>query len=152
MTFENYFGGWTKVINKQIVKETMQKVVIEYHNHECTPELNNIFRAFTLCDYNNLRVVFLGQDPYPQKNVATGIAFGNKENTDKLSPSLKVLKDAVINPLVPHGIIRFDNTLESWAKQGVLLLNSALTTECNKIGAHVLLWRSFIIQLLQNLS
>lgn len=150
MTIEDYFGNWIKVIDKKCLKETMQKVIIEYNKHECTPKMNNIFKAFELCDYNNLCIVFLGQDPYPQKGVATGLAFGN--NTTILSPSLQVLKDAVINPQVPHGIVQFDNTLESWAKQGILLLNSALTTECNKIGAHTLLWREFIIQLLQRLS
>lgn len=46
----------------------------------------------------------------------------------------------------------FDITLESWGKQGILLLNSALTCEMNNIGSHVMLWRPFVSKLLQNLS
>lgn len=92
--------------------------------------------------------------PYPQKGVATGILFGNdKEVTEEnLSPSLKIVKEACINYEIPHNSIIFDQTLESWAKQGILMINSALTVEMNKVGSHVMLWRPFISKLLKNLS
>ena len=92
--------------------------------------------------------------PYPQKGVATGILFGNKKNVseDNLSPSLKIVKEAVINFEISHNSIIFDNTLESWAKQGILMINSALTCEMNRIGSHVMLWRPFIAKFLKNLS
>ena len=92
--------------------------------------------------------------PYPQKGVATGILFGNSKDTpeDKLSPSLDVIKEAAINFEIPHNCIIFDPTLESWAKQGILMINSALTVEMNKVGSHVMLWRPFIASLLKNLS
>lgn len=96
----------------------------------------------------------MGQDPFPQKGVATGILFGNKEeiSEDDLSPSLKIVKEAAINFEIPHNSIIFDQTLESWAKQGILMINSALTVEMNKIGSHVMLWRPFIAKFLKNLS
>lgn len=90
--------------------------------------------------------------PYPQKGVATGVLFGNKEGTAELSPSLEVVKESSINYEIPHFPIKFDITLESWAKQGILMLNSALTCEMNKVGSHVMLWRPFISKLLYNLS
>ncbi len=92
--------------------------------------------------------------PYPQKGVATGILFGNRKEVDgdNLSPSLNVVKEAAINFEVPHYCITFDQTLESWAKQGILMINSALTVEMNRIGSHVMLWRPFIAKLLKNLS
>ncbi len=92
--------------------------------------------------------------PYPQKGVATGILFGNNKDVpeNKLSPSLQVIKESAINFEVPHNIITFDQTLESWAKQGILMINSALTCEQNKIGSHVNQWRPFISKLLKNLS
>ncbi len=92
--------------------------------------------------------------PYPQKGVATGILFGNKEGTrdEDLSPSLQIIKEAAINFEIPHNCIIFDPTLESWAKQGILMINSALTVEMNKVGSHVMLWRPFIASLLKNLS
>lgn len=92
--------------------------------------------------------------PYPQKGVATGVLFGNKKEVleEDLSPSLKIIKEAVINFEIPHNNIIFDQTLESWAKQGILMINSALTVEMNKVGSHVMLWRLFISKLLKNLS
>ena len=92
--------------------------------------------------------------PYPQKGVATGILFGNKAEVleKNLSPSLNVVKEAAINFEIPHYCITFDQTLESWAKQGILMINSALTVEMNRIGSHVMLWRPFIAKLLKNLS
>lgn len=92
--------------------------------------------------------------PYPQKGVATGILFGNnKEVTEEnLSPSLQIIKEAAINFEIPHNCITFDPTLEDWAKQGILMINSALTVEMNKVGSHVMLWRPFISKLLKNLS
>ena len=92
--------------------------------------------------------------PYPQKGVATGILFGNRKEVDEdsLSPSLNVVKEAAINFEVPHYGITFDQTLESWAKQGILMINSALTVEMNRIGSHVMIWRPFIAKLLKNLS
>lgn len=72
----------------------------------------------------------LGQDPYPQKGVATGILFGNRKEVDEDNlSSLNVVKEAAINFEVPHYCITFDQTLESWAKQGILMINSALTVD-----------------------
>lgn len=88
--------------------------------------------------------------PYPQKNIATGVLFGN--NASVLSPSLKIVKEAVIDFEIPHNSIIFDPTLESWCKQGILMINSALTTEIEKAGSHVMLWRGFISKLLKNIS
>lgn len=92
--------------------------------------------------------------PFPQKGIAQGILFGNSSDTpeDKLSPSLKVVKESVINFDIPHNLITFDPTLESWAKQGILMLNSALTTEVGKVGIHTLKWRPFICSFLKNMS
>jgi uracil-DNA glycosylase len=92
--------------------------------------------------------------PYPQKGVATGVLFGNRKEVDEdnLSPSLNVVKEAAINFEVPHYCITFDQTLESWARQGILMINSALTVEMNKVGSHTMMWRPFISKLLRNIS
>ena len=118
------------------------------------PSIKDIFRAFKLCPYNSCRVVFIGQDPYPQRGVAQGVLFGNSSNTpeNKLSPSLQIIKESVINFEIPHNFITFDPTLESWAKQGILMINSALTTEVGKIGVHMMKWRPFMIAFLKQMS
>ena len=70
-----------------------------------------------------------------------------------LSPSLQIIKEAAVDFTRPHNYpIEFDNTLESWAKQGILMINSALTVEMNKIGSHTSLWRPFISKFLETLS
>lgn len=152
MTISEYFGDWLKVIDMPTLNRIISTINNLYHTQSVMPEYKNIFRAFHLCPYNDLKIIFLGQDPYPQKGVATGVLFGNKENTKELSPSLEVIKEACIDYTIPHSPIVFDNTLESWAKQGILMINSSLTVQENKPGSHSLIWRPFISKLLQNCS
>lgn len=154
MTLEEYFGRWMRVIDKEELESVLSKLEPEYKRKPICPAQSNVFKAFEVCPYDNLKVVMLGQDPFPQKGVATGILFGNKEGTrdEDLSPSLQIIKEAAINFEIPHNCIIFDPTLESWAKQGILMINSALTVEMNKVGSHVMLWRPFIASLLKNLS
>lgn len=154
MTLEEYFGRWMRVIDKRELESVLSKLGPEYKRKPICPAQSNVFKAFEACPYDKLKVVMLGQDPYPQKGVATGILLGNKEGTrdEDLSPSLQIIKEAAINFEIPHNCIIFDPTLESWAKQGILMINSALTVEMNKIGSHVMLWRPFIASLLKKLS
>ena len=154
MTLEEYFGGWMRVIDKRELESVLSKLGPEYKRKPICPAQNSVFKAFEVCPYDKLKVVMLGQDPFPQKGVATGILFGNKRGTrdEDLSPSLQIVKEAAINFEIPHNCIIFDPTLESWAKQGILMINSALTVEMNKIGSHVMLWRPFIASLLKKLS
>lgn len=153
MTIEEYFGDWKSLIDMRELGIVLGKLNKVNPALVC-PSMANIFRAFELCSHRDLKVVMLGMDPYPQKGVATGVLFGNKADVpeDNLSPSLQVIKEAAINYEMPHGVITFDQTMESWAKQGILMINSALTCEMNKIGAHVMWWRPFMTKLLKNLS
>ena len=152
MTLEEYFGDWLKVIDIPLLNQVTGRVNLAYSKKPCVPEYKDIFKAFRLCSEHDCKVVFLGQDPYPQRGVATGVLFGNKPDTLQLSPSLEVVKEACINYEIPHSPIKFDITLESWARQGILMLNSALTCEMNRVGSHVMLWRPFMSRLLHNLS
>lgn len=154
MTVEEYFNEWLKVIDKNELNKVLSILNKLYNIKTICPEKGNVFRAFELCKYNDCKVIMLGQDPYPQRNIATGILFGNKKETSEedLSPSLKVVRNSCIDLCVPHNSIIFDQTLESWAKQGILMINSALTVEMNKVGSHTMLWRPFISSLLKNMS
>ena len=153
MTIDEYFGDWMRVLDREETMKIMGWLRKVNPNTLC-PALPNVFRAFKLCPYDKCRVVFIGQDPYPQKGVATGILFGNSKYTpeDKLSPSLDVIKEAAINFEIPHNLLNFDNSLESWARQGILMINSALTCEMNRIGSHTNIWRPFVSKLIKNLS
>lgn len=153
MTIDEYFGDWMKVLDRN---ETMKIMGWLRNINQSTlcPNIKDVFKAFKLCPYNKCRVVFVSQDPYPQRGVAQGVLFGNSSDTpeNKLSPSLQIIKESVINFEIPHNLITFDPTLESWAKQGILMINSALTTEVGKIGVHMMKWRPFMIAFLKQMS
>lgn len=153
MTIDEYFGDWMKVLDRN---ETMKIMgwLRSINQSTLCPNIKDVFKAFKLCPYNKCRVVFISQDPYPQRGVAQGVLFGNSSNTpeNKLSPSLQIIKESVINFEIPHNLITFDPTLESWAKQGILMINSALTTEVGKIGVHMMKWRPFMIAFLKQMS
>lgn len=151
MTKEEYFGDWMTVLPIKEMQEAISKVN-PIRDRIC-PDYKNIFKAFYKCPYRELRLVILGQDPYSQRNKATGLAFANFNNTpeNQLSPSLQVIKESIINYEIQHNLITFAPELEEWAEQGVLLLNTALTCEVNKPGSHSLLWRPFICQLIKNI-
>lgn len=147
MTAEEYFGDWIKVIDRVELAKIMKWIQTLDNS---TPSKNNIFKAFRICPFKDCKVIMIGQDPYPQPGVATGILFGNA--SEPLSPSLEVVKEAVINYEIPHGPIEFDNTLESWARQGVLMINSALTCTVNSVGSHTQIWFPFMSKLVENIS
>lgn len=153
MTIDEYFGDWMKVLDRN---ETMKIMGWLRNINQSTlcPNIKDVFKAFKLCPYNKCRVVFIGQDPYPQRGVAQGVLFGNSSDTpeNKLSSSLQIIKESVINFEIPHNLITFDPILESWVKQGILMINSALTTEVGKIGVHMMKWRPFMIAFLRQMS
>lgn len=147
----NYFGDWSRVISI----EELGKITTQLRSMDKTllcPSPDKIFKAFEWCPYDKCKIVFLSQDPYPQEGVAQGIAFANAQGTKNLSPSLEVIKESVINFEVPHYYCNFDITLRSWAQQGILLLNSALTCEVNKPCSHTTMWIPFMSRLIINLS
>jgi uracil-DNA glycosylase len=114
-----------------------------------TPTLDDTFRAFKECPYNNLKVVILGLDPYPAHGVADGLAFSAKNHPLDIPSSLKFMIDAIEKDVYNGFAIGFnenwmDSDLTRWANQGVLLLNQALTTHVGKIGTHLELWQPFI--------
>lgn len=111
-------------------------------NIKVYPEKSNVFRAFKITPYDKVRVVILGQDPYYTPGAANGLAFAHSENYYDIQPSLKnIIKELEHEYNVL--LVNFDTTLEHWAKQGVLLLNTALTVEQNKPGSHCLIWKPF---------
>jgi uracil-DNA glycosylase len=102
------------------------------------PSSKDVFKAFELTPLSDVRVVILGQDPY-HNGQATGLAFG--VNKPPIPPSLKIifkeLCDQYDHRVSPD---EFDFSLESWAEQGVLLLNTSLSVVERKPGSHSTLW------------
>lgn len=100
------------------------------------PAGKDCFKAFKLCQLENLRVVILGQDPY-HNGQATGLAFG--VNSTPIPPSLKIITRE-LRAQFDHVPEEFDFSLEHWAAQGVLLLNTALSVVKGQPGSHSHLW------------
>lgn len=105
----------------------------EYRTQVIFPPMNDIFNAFKLCAYEDVKVVILGQDPYYGDGQAHGLAFSVKKGVD-VPPSLKNIYKELADDVgfVPpaHGC------LEGWAKQGVFLLNTALTVRKGQPLSH----------------
>lgn len=152
MTLNEYFGDWMSVLDKAELSKIMNWLKT-CDKSLLSPSIQNVFKAFKLCSLHDCKAIFIGQDVYPQKGVATGILFGNSVDTpeDRLSPSLKIIKEACINYEIPHNLITFDNSLESWARQGILMINSALTCSIGLPDSHAHIWRQFMRSFLRNM-
>ena len=108
---------------------------------------NNIFKAFEYCSFSSTKVVIFGQDPYFQKDVANGLAFSVEPNKP-LPSSLKNIYKEIESDV--GALSNNDGYLKSWADQGVLLLNSALTVEVGKPGSHSKIgWQDFIFEIVK---
>ena len=150
MTTDQYFGRWMQVIDR----DQLTKVYRFIRSRTAIyPSKKDIFKAFRLCSYDDCRLIIVGQDPYSNGR-ATGLAFANSASVspDNLSPSLEKVKDSLVRDIISWKSITFDQTLESWAKQGVLLLNSSLSVEPSRPLSHSLYWRQFMTSLFKNLS
>ena len=98
------------------------------------PPKKEIFKAFELTAPENTKVIILGQDPYHNFNQANGLCFSVNEK-QLLPPSLKNIFKELEDDL---GIKNYEHgDLSSWAKQGVLLMNTSLTVEKGKPGSHL---------------
>ena len=137
--------SWQEVLRDETTKpyyEQLLKSVTEAYRAETVfPPQADLLAAFRLCPFSATRVVILGQDPYHQAGQAHGLAFSVQEGV-RIPPSLRnIYKELASDISVPpkdHG------NLESWATQGVLLLNSTLTVLPGKPGSHQKLgWETF---------
>lgn len=101
---------------------------------ELAPEPADIFRALILTPLDRVKAVILGQDPYPRRGDAHGLAFSFRGQRS-LPPSLKVILRELAGDI--GGPVPATGDLTRWAEQGVLLLNTALTTLVGQSGAHM---------------
>jgi uracil-DNA glycosylase len=141
-------SGWANKLKGFLQSSEFDKILAELYKlredgKRFTPPLKEVFRAFEECHHDKLKVIMIGQDPYPQLGVADGLAF-SCSNTDKAQPSLKNMFEAVEKTVYQEWPTYQDPNLVRWANQGVLLLNSALTCQVDKVGSHYNVWKEFI--------
>lgn len=145
---------WDKVLDHEYHEEYFKKIIAfinqAYKEREIFPPKSRILRALSLTDYDDVRVVILGQDPYHGVGEANGLAFAVSDGV-KLPPSLRNIYKELYNDLgiEPASV----GNLECWAKEGVLLLNAVLTVEKDKPASHKFLgWENFTDAIIKSLN
>ncbi len=151
---KNTHESWHPILNSCLNnREGHSLFKILTKDKDWQPGFSSMLRAFQETPLSELKVVILGQDPYPQKGVATGIAFANSLEQEKLSPSLKVIIEELQNDQEVNEFTFFDKVdLLHWCRQWVLLLNSSLSVQTNNAGSHAKLWEPIISRFCKELS
>jgi len=128
---------WQTILQPEFDKDYFVRltdfVKNEYKTRRIFPPGSLIFNAFNLCPYDKVKVVILGQDPYPNEGQAHGLCFSVNENVE-FPPSLmnifKEIQAEFGKPIPKNG------NLTRWAEQGVLLLNAILTVQAHLPTSH----------------
>lgn len=126
---------WQGKLATEFEKDYFKKLVtfLNQETETTYPPEDLIFNAFDKCSFSDLKVVIIGQDPYHGAGQANGLCFSVNDGI-KVPPSLKNIFKEIHNDLGTE--IPNSGNLESWAKQGVLLLNSILTVRANQAASH----------------
>ena len=147
---ESWYSLLENEFNKDYFNEIRSFIREEYKNKIVFPPAKLIFNAFNLTPVNKIKVIIIGQDPYHGEGQAHGLSFSVPKDI-KIPPSLlniyKELKEDINKEIPKHGF------LESWANQGVLLLNSVLTVESGKPNSHKNIgWEKFTESVIEKIS
>ena len=130
-------NSWDALLKEEFEKDyylmLREFLKTEYSTRTIYPHMNDIFNALKLTDYNDVKVVILGQDPYHGEGEAHGLAFSVKPGI-AIPPSLRNIYKELNQSLGCY--IPNNGFLEKWAKQGVLLLNTALTVRKDMANSH----------------
>lgn len=133
----NLGNKWDEILAPEFKKDYYLKLreflKQEYTHYTVYPDMNNIFNSLKYADYDNIKVVIIGQDPYHEPDQAHGLAFSVLKG-NPVPPSLKNIYKEIETDLgiAPpnHGELTY------WARQGVLMLNNALTVRRGQANSH----------------
>ena len=130
--------SWKDALSAEFEKDYFKKLTDFVRNEYLSgktiyPEAKNIFNAFNLCPLDKVKVVIIGQDPYHEPHQAHGLCFSVESGTE-FPPSLINIYKEIESDIGHKSITKGD--LSSWARQGVLLLNSTLTVRAHVAASH----------------
>lgn len=140
----------TEEFEKDYFKKIMEFVDAEYASKTVYPPYDDIFNAFKLTPFSDVKVVIIGQDPYHEKGQAHGLAFSTPEGRPiprSLKNIFKEISSEYDCPIPESGC------LEKWAGQGVFLLNTVLTVEEGNANSHSDCgWQTFTDKVIESLN
>ena len=145
---------WDKILSEEYKKDyfydLLKKLQIEYREKTIFPPKKEVFRAMRLTDYDDIKVVIIGQDPYHGEGEAEGLSFSVKDGIRK-PPSLKNIFQEL------HDDLGYNEpesgSLIKWSKEGVLLLNAILTVEKDKPLSHKKFgWERFTDEVIKKIN
>lgn len=144
---------WEELFKNERAKPYYKELIKKVNNDRLTkviyPKEADVFNAFKLTAFNDIKVVIIGQDPYHQPNQAHGLAFSSLDR--KTPKSLGNIKKELLDDL--NVDISHTNDLTSWAKEGVLLLNTILTVEASKPLSHQDYgWENFTLNIFKEIA
>jgi uracil-DNA glycosylase len=132
----NVTTNWIDIINKEKTKLYWSFLTTQvdeaYKNNIVYPNHDNIFACFNYFNWQDTKVVILGQDPYFRPNQANGLSFSVNDNVSLPRSLINILKELQTD----LGINRTNGNLKDWAQQGVLLLNNTLTVNAEQPNSH----------------
>ena len=153
-TLKTQLKGWYPVLSDTLESDYFSDVKASVKDYmkieEVYPKGSDIMKAFSLCPIEETKVVIIGQDPY-HDGTATGLAFANPTHCESISPSLRMIIEEIETD-VGMVVLPFNQNLEHWAPQGVLLLNTALTVNQGKPGSHITVWDKFTTDFIKSFS
>ena len=154
-------SGWARVLRGFLYSTEFDNILLKLikdsqEDRRFTPFMKYLFRAFEETPYTDLKVVIVGQDPFPGIEQADGIAFSCSFEKKAL-PSLRYILDAVNRTVYKDEyysgtLVSTDIDLKRWSNQGILMINSAFTCTIGKPGSHSELWKPMMAYLLDYLN
>lgn len=148
-----FHNSWDLVLQDEMQKSYF-KYIKDYIKEErlsktIYPSAQDLFNAFKLTDFNDIKVVILGQDPYHGEKEAMGLSFSVRRGV-RTPPSLRnIFKELNYD----MGIQRENTDLSDWARQGVFLLNTVLTVEKDRANSHKDIgWEIFTDYVIQQIN
>ena len=121
---------------KPYYQELRSFLIEEYKTETVYPPAADIYNALRLTDYDDVKVVILGQDPYHEPGQAHGLAFSVKAGVAEPPSLVNILKELEDDLGISCGVCKEGGVLDPWARQGVLLLNTVLTVRAHQAGSH----------------
>lgn len=145
---------WDNILKNEFEKDYYKKIreflKYEYSHYRVYPDMNDIFNSLKYADYDNIKVVIIGQDPYHEEGQAHGLSFSVKPGIE-IPPSLVNIYKELHDDLGCY--IPNNGYLVKWAKQGVLPLNNVLTVRAHLANSHKNCgWETFTDEIIRQLN